>query len=189
MWIWSLDPQGKHLWLLTLLPLRAPDTGGVSPARLHLCPPPVSLQLFLLTCRRRQSLLLVFRSLSEMVPLYIVVILVCPWEEVNPGSFYYSVLPHQLISYYNVIFAAYVINLGQTLKPLKFSLIFSSRSFVSLQTTFRTFDSHFCIWLKVRAKDYYFFVASEYPTAATKCVENIVFFSSLNSLGLLSKIK
>ena len=53
---------------------------------------PISVwpSLYILSCRR--SVLLVFRLFSQIVVLYILVVLVCPWEEGNSESFYSTII-------------------------------------------------------------------------------------------------
>ena len=53
---------------------------------------PLSLWFLLYIFSCRKSFLLVFRSFSSIVALYVFVILVCPWEEVSSGSSYSAML-------------------------------------------------------------------------------------------------
>lgn len=62
----------SHLWIVTL--------EVWVPTRLNLRPPLISMWFFLYIFSCRKSFLSAFSLFSEIITLYIVVVLVCPWE-------------------------------------------------------------------------------------------------------------
>ena len=55
--------------------------------------------------------LLVFRSFSERVALYVVVVLVCPWEEVSSSSSYSAILIPPFFEDFIILFVNYLVTL------------------------------------------------------------------------------
>ena len=87
----------KDLQVCDILFLCGSLARSVGPDWIVSLPPPTHLDVFflyILNCIR--AILLVFRSFSEKVVLYVVVVLLCLWEEVSSGSSYSTILipPH-----------------------------------------------------------------------------------------------
>lgn len=81
--------MGRTTMAMISLPIVNHHTGGVGPDQTTSVPLlliTMCHHLYILGCRNFVQL--VFRSFSVMVALYLVVVLVCPWQEVSPGSTY-----------------------------------------------------------------------------------------------------
>ena len=91
MWAWAPCFLGgcSIMVISPLLVSHCPEGAGSDRAvSLLLFPTPMWPFLYILSCRK--PVLLVFRSFSEIVVLYVVVVLVCPWEGVSSGSSHFA---------------------------------------------------------------------------------------------------
>ena len=87
---WTTCSLGRNSAIVIIPPLVSLDMNLDYTLSLTLLPISLWFLLYIFSCRR--SFLLVLWSFSWVVSLQIVVILVCPWEEVSSESSYFIIL-------------------------------------------------------------------------------------------------